>query len=147
MALGFRVSFIGLPALRAEMSRAAVRLQPVMREQVEKAATLVENASIKNIAGSRTRSLFMVKGGKRVRRKTPLPITARPDQTGIFGGRLRQSASHRVSPPGKSVEAEVGFSAIYAKRQENMRSFLGRAVKETQERVFALIGQTFKVLP
>jgi len=147
-AASIRIAWFGAAELRRDLAIEAgpAGIRGRSRTQVEKAATVLENQAVRNIIGSRTRAKFRIVNGRRVRRKPPGIVTARPDRTGIFEGRLRQSASHKVTQQGATVNAEVGFSAIYAEKQENMRSFLGLALGQTREPILDLIGASFRLM-
>jgi hypothetical protein len=160
MALNLRVAFIGGKRLERDLQKAQARIVPELEKNMNTAALLVLGDAQRRIRGSRTRSFFEVVGGRRKRRKTPRAVTAKPNETGIFEGRLRQSASHDIRRKGaKVIDVELGFATVYAPVHENglragfgnrpmpRRPFLGPAIKAKAEAVFRIIGRTFKVIP
>jgi len=154
MTLSVRVEIIGGKRLERDLAVAGVNFMPAMERNVTKAAALVVGQAQRNVTGgTRTGAKYKIKGGQKVRRKKPLPVTAKRGQLAVFEGRLRQSITADVSVRGKVVEAEVGPLVHYGKDHEEglngqkKRPFLDPALKRKQEAVFRLIGKTFKVIP
>lgn len=151
MSLVIRVAIIG-KKLAADMQRAARKVRgSELRKNVGKSAEIVTRAAVQEISGSRTRSFFAIKGGKRVRRKTPRAVTAKSNRLGVFEGRLRQSIDNDVFKTSNGYDAEVGTAVVHAPRHEfgrNMpkRPFMQPALDKTKERVVRLLGRTFKVV-
>lgn len=154
MTLSVRVEIIGGKRLERDLTVAGVKFRPAMERNVTKAAALVVGQAQRNVTGgTRTGAKYKIKGGRKVRRKKPLPVTAKRGQLAVFEGRLRQSITADVSVHGKVVEAEVGPLVHYGKDHEEgingqkKRPFLGPALNQTKEEVFRLIGKTFRVIP
>lgn len=154
MTLKIRVEIIGGKRMERDLTAARVKFRPAMERNVTKAAALVVGQAQRNVTGgTRTGAKYKIKGGRKVRRKKPLPVTARPGQLAVFEGRLRQSITAEVSAKGETVDAEVGPLIHYGKDHEEglngqkKRPFLGPALDQTREAVFRLIGKTFRVVP
>lgn len=152
MSLAIRIAIIGGKKLAADMKRAARRVHgSELRKNVGKAAEIVTRAAILEISGSRTRSRFAIKGGKRVRRKTPRAVTAKGNRLGVFEDRLRQSIDNDVFRTARGFDAEIGTAVVYAPRHEfgrkmPKRPFMQPALDKTKEQVVRLLGRTFKVV-
>lgn len=146
MMVQIHVAVMGVKNLRASLARASRRLPGEMERKTLQAAEVVRGRSMRLIRGSRTRSKFQIKDGRRVRRKPPRSVTAKANETGIFEGRLRASLATIVGRVGRKVTAKIGSNLVYAQVQEDRRPFLGRAIQETKEQVFRLIGRAFRVV-
>ncbi len=152
MSLAIRVAIIGGKKLAADMRRAAARVHgSELRRRTGQAAEVVTGAAVREISGSRTRSRFAIKGGKRVRRQKFRTVTAQGNRLGVFEGRLRQSIDNDVFKTLRGYDAEIGTAVVYAARHEfgkNMpkRPFMQPALDKTREQVVRLIGKTFKVI-
>ena len=155
MTLRVNVLILGGKRLERDLALAAKDLLPAMVRNTKKAAAVVVGQAQRNVTGgTRTGAKYRIKGGKKVRRKKPLPVTAKEGQLAVFEGRLRGSISADIQVQGgKVVQAEVGPTVDYGKDHEEglngqkKRPFLGPALEQTKEEVFRLIGKSFRVIP
>lgn len=149
-----KFKIIGLDDLRRDVAKAADELPPEINQNVAKAAEIVLGAALENFKGERTHALYEIHGGKRRKREIPRPITSPPEMLGVFEGTYRKSITTSVQRLGKSTTAEIGPVGIrYAPVHEfgggnniPARPVLTPAVADTAERVFDLIGQSFRVI-
>ena len=84
---------------------------------------------------------------------TPRPATFPQNELGKMSGDLQRRITSDVTRGGRSIKAEVGPVFIkYARRHElgtrgmPKRPYLEPSVKATEDQVFEMIGQTFKVI-
>lgn len=152
MKVGVRI--VGATELRRELETARKNVMPEAERNVRRASEVVLGSAVRQFQGSRTRSLYEIKGGKRVTRKPPRPVTSPPDRLGVFEGTYRRGITYDVSRTGKIVQSEIGpVGIVYAHRHEfgilgmPQRQVLTPAVEETKKRVFEIIERTFTVLP
>ncbi|MBP7570904.1 MAG: hypothetical protein KBA95_12665 [Acidobacteria bacterium] len=155
-----RFAIFGAGEYAHDLRRAADKLQPEMLRNLHRASALLVGEAQKWFRGSRTRALYTIRGGRRVKRPHPLPVTSPPHMLGVFEGYYRQQINYGLSSLGKTMTSEVGpAGVIYARIHEfggrtgrghgaymPPRPVLTPAIAKTQEAVFGLLGQSFKVL-
>ncbi len=155
MTIKVTVAILGRKRLERDLDVARIRLLPEMVRNVTKAATLIVGQAQRNVTGgTRTGAKWRIKGGKKVRRRNPGPVTARSGRLAVFEGRLRNSITADIRKVRRRiVEAELGPTVDYGKDHEEglngqkKRPFLRPAINALQERTFKLIGAAFRVLP
>jgi phage gpG-like protein len=152
MRIGIRIE--GTEEQARDLERAGDRLPQALDTQLRLASELIVGASQRNFKGERTRAEYEIKGGKRVRRKTPRPVTSPANMLGVFEGRYRQSISYTVTRhQNLTLSSEIGpVGVIYAPVHEfglgviPARPVLTPAIDSTRDRVYGLIGHAFKVV-
>lgn len=149
-----KVFILGLGELRSDTKEAEQKIRPELRKNLELASQLVVGATGHQFRGSRTRAKYMIRGGRRVRRKPPGIVTAPPHMLARFEGYYARAISYTVSQAGNKLTSEVGPVAVaYARRHEfgtlgmPRRPVLTPAVEQTEKQVFALLERSFRVLP
>ena len=148
-----KVFILGLKELKDDVKDAERDFATEVERNIRDAADMVVGLAQRNFRGSRTRALYMIRGGRRVKRKPPRPITSPPHMLGVFEGTYKRAISRDVRRNGKMVTAEIGPVGIrYARRHEfgtlgmPQRMVLTPAVEDSRERNFAMLGQSFRVL-
>lgn len=151
--MAWNIKILGANEFRQELATAGASVPAALEDKIRKAAELVTNESKKNFKGWRTKALYEIVNGKRVRRKPPLPVTSPPDMLGAFENHYKKAISYSVTHAGTRVTAEVGpIGIIYARVHEfglgriPPRPVLTPAVEKTTERIYKYIGMTFQVL-
>lgn len=151
--MAWNIKILGANELRQELATAGASVPGELEKNVRRAGEIVTSAAQRNFKGSRTRALYQILNGKRVRRKPPWPVTSPPDMLGVFEGTYRRAISYDVTHVGTRVTAEVGpVKVVYAPVHEfglgrmPARPVLTPAVESNKERVFAMLGMTFQVL-
>ena len=151
MALGLSIKFVGLKAFQKSMKRAGRRLPSILEQQLRKAGEVVIGEARKQFKGERTRALYIVKKGKRKKRRNPRPVTSPPDKLGIFEGTYTKQISQQLSGSGRSLRTEIGPVGVpYARRHElgirmPKRPVLAPAIKEAEPKVVAILGRSFRI--
>jgi hypothetical protein len=117
------------------------------------AGEFVIGASKKQFKGMRTSALYKIRGGRRVARTPPLPVTAPRHMLAVFEGQYRKSITQDVQRKGsKRWLTEIGPEVPYArvhelgKRGMPKRQVLTPGVKQSEKDVFKILGRTFKVI-
>jgi len=135
------------------LKRAKKKLPGEIEKNLSKAAEYVIGQAKQEFQGERTRALYMIKGGRAVRRKNPRPVSSPPGKLGIFEGTYRKAITKRIVRSGRYIDALVGpFGIAYARRHEfgtggmPKRPVLAPAIAKTQHIVEKLIGESFDVL-
>jgi hypothetical protein len=144
---------------RRHLKGARKNFMGTLERNVRLAAEIVTGAAKEQFVGERTRALNMISGGRVITRKPPRPISSPADKLGVFTGHYRRAIGNSIRVIGKRVHAEVGpLAAVpYARVHEfggkagrnvvmPKRPVISPAVEATKERVFRLIGKTFRVL-
>lgn len=147
------IQWVGLIPLERDLTKASLSFGAEVEKNLRLASEGVTTEAKRNFRGSRTRSLYTIRGGRRVKRNPPLPITSPPNMLGVFEGRYRQAITYSVSKSGSRYLSEVGPVGIpYAPAHEfgtgrlPARPVLTPAVEKRQEETFRLIGLSFRVL-
>jgi hypothetical protein len=113
------ILIIGATVAAQSFEADAVALPGQAEKFVRYAGELVIGESKRQFVGSRTRSLYAISGGRRVRRNPPRPVTSPPNKLGVFEGRYRQAITQDVRHTGHFWETEIGPEGIpYARVHE-----------------------------
>ncbi|RMF18882.1 MAG: hypothetical protein D6760_13535 [Deltaproteobacteria bacterium] len=149
--IGIRV--LGLRRFREDIAHENALRKSRIGAKLARAAEYVASDAKRNFKGERTRARYMIKGGRRVRRKHPRPVTSPPNMLGVFEGTYRRAITWTLRRSGREIVAEVGPSGIkYPPAHEfgthgmPKRPVLTPAVEKNRQRVFRLLGAAIRIV-
>jgi len=148
------ITLVGFQPLGKDADGWKTEIPTKFEKQMARVGEIVVGNAQRMFKGSRTRAKFMIKGGKRVKRKGKgRAITSPPHQLGIFEGTYRKSISYEVKRYSDKVTTTVGPVGIkYARVHEfgigpmPERPVLGPAVDKSIKKAERLLGISLEVV-
>lgn len=150
-----RVRVVGAKDLADDIQRAGRRLPSELVKKMRRATELtLRYAKEKRFKGSRTRALYQIKGGKRVKRKNPRPVTAPPGILGVFEGTYRSSLTGSIRRKPRGVRSIIGpgvrlaYPIAHELGLNGMpkRPVLEPSIDENVERIERVLGTALEVI-
>lgn len=114
------ILMIGVAQVEREFEVRAAQMPSNAERFVRRAGEIIIGESRKQFVGSRTRSRYEIRGGKRVARHPARPVTSPADKLGVFEGTYRKQITQDVRRVASGTyETEIGPDGIpYARVHE-----------------------------
>jgi len=147
------VRLVGDKKFKKELERGARRIIPETEKRLRRVSAFVVGDAQKQFKGSRTRALYKISGGRRVKRKKPRAVTSPANKLGIFTGQYRKSISFAIERKRRKLRSVIGpVGIIYAAVHEfgthgqKKRQVLTPAVKMNEQRITRELGKVWRTV-